>query len=272
MKELKIYSRYFWLMIGLLLSACEEVTDWELQPGENGQLVVEAILTDERKIQEIRLSRSYDALNGAAPEVVDATVSVRVANQAVAFFPDPANPGRYLSDREFRVFQDLDYYLEIEWQGQIYNAVSRLSTVAPIPPIFFLPSENTDLVSLVEFATRYNPNQQAMYEVNIDWSHLTNEPPTQAKTYFYTFSDISVSDVVRPERETVLFPRGSVVQVRKFGLNDDFADYLRALMIETQWRGGAFYADGTSLPTNISGGAIGFFSTCAVLERVVVAR
>jgi hypothetical protein len=256
----------------ILFPACEEATDWELQSGENGQLVVEAVLTDERKIQEIRLSRSYDDLNGTAPAIIDAEVSVRVANQSVDFIPDAAEPGLYRSEREFMVIRDLNYQLEIHWAGETYTASSRLSSVAPIPAILFVPSEEPGLVSLAEFAPLYNANQQAMYEVSIDWSQLGGDSLTQAKTFLYTFSNINVSELVRPERETILFPLGSAVRVRKFGLNEDYADYLRALVIETQWRGGAFYGDPTSLPTNISGGGLGFFSTCAVLERTVIAR
>ncbi|MEZ4992250.1 MAG: DUF4249 family protein [Saprospiraceae bacterium] len=266
------YSRYWLLLCLLIFSACEEVTEWELTPGDNGQLVVEAILTDERKFQEIRLSRSYDELNGNAPPITNAVVSVRVANQSVDFLPDPADPGHYISEREFMVIRDLDFHLEIEWEGQSYSAVSRLSNVVPIPAISFIADPDTNLLSLAEFAPLYNPNQQAMYEVDIDWSQPNNDSLTQAKLFLYTFSTIDVSELVRPEREAVYFPPGSIVRVRKYGLNDDYADYLRALVLETQWRGGPFYSDATSLPTNISNGGLGFFSTCAVLEREVIAR
>lgn len=254
------------------LAACEEVTAWELQSGDNGQLVVEAILTDELKTQEVRLSRSYDAIDGQAPSVTDAQVRVCAANTCVNFQASTQEPGLYLSDRAFRVFERLEYRLEIDWQGQQYTAVSEMGVVAPIPLINFVSYGQQDSVTFGEFASIYNPNQQAMYEMNIDWSHLNQEGKNRAKMYFYTFNTIDVSELVRPVRDTVFFPLGSFVTARKFGLNDEYAAYLRALVIETQWKGGVFYSASADLPTNISGGALGFFSACAVEQRTVVAR
>lgn len=270
------FGKYY--LIGLLLGmllilSCEETIDWELQPEENGRLVVSAILTDERTIQEVRLSQSYDDLNGPVPAVTDAVVRVEVADRSVTFLPDPDQPGVYLSEFPFKVFAQLDYRLRIFWQGEEHTAVSRLAPVAPIPAIRFQRQpENPDSLRLRDFVSSYNPNQQAMYEIDIHWSHLNPTPPTQAKQFLYTFRQLDVSELIRPDREDVYFPVGSIVRVTKFGLNDDFAAYLRAMVIETDWRGGAFYTAPASIPTNISNGGLGFFSTCSIVRETVVAR
>ena len=255
----------------LFLFACEETTEWELNPADNGQLVVEAILTDENIQQKVRLSQSYDQLNGTVEPVTDANVWVEVQGLTFQFANDQSEPGLYLSQTQFFVLNNLDYQLHIDWQGQQYAASSELSDVAPIPAITFNRTRE-DSLTLGDFIPLYNANQQAMYEMNIDWSHLSNNGLSKAKMFFYTFSNLDISEFVRPPRDTVYFPSGSIVVAKKFGLNDDFADYLRALAIETEWRGSFFYGASSSLPTNISNGAHGFFSTCAVITETIVAR
>lgn len=259
-------------MIPLVFLACEEKTQWELDAGDNGQLVVEATLTDEFKIQEIRLSRSYDELNGAIPPVTDAEVSVLANGVSIAFLPDNGAPGLYTSEQAFAIIDDLEYTLVINWNGETFSASSELSDVVPLPTITFRNYGKVDSLTFGDFAQIYNPDQQAMYRMQVDWSHLSGNTADRALLYYYTFNSIDVGSLVRPTRDTVFFPRGSTVIARKFGLSDAYADYLRALVIETDWRGGAFYSAAASLPTNLSNGALGFFSTCAVDADTIIAR
>ncbi len=254
------------------LFACEEAVDWDFERGENGVLVVDAILTDELIQQQLRLSLSYDDLNGEAPPVPDAIVSVTANGVAYFFAPVQGDPGLYKSTLPFAVFDDLTYELEINWQDQRYTARSELSEVAPFPEISFLPFEGTDSLFFGTFAPIYNANQQAMYEMNVDWTHLNPDQEGRAKLLFFTFSTINTGGLVRPAGDTIGFPKGSIVTAKKFGLNDDFADYLRALALETSWRGSVFYGPAANLPTNLSGGALGFFSTCAVLTDTLIAQ
>lgn len=258
-------------LIGCLV-ACEEAVEWEFQEGENGVLVVDAILTNEFIQQRLRLSLSHDELNGEAPPVSDAIVSVTANGVAYFFAPVPGDPGLYESTLPFAVFADLTYELEINWEDQRYTASSELSKVAPFPEISFLPFEDTDSLFFGAFAPIYNANQQAMYEMNVDWTHLHPDQESRAKLLFFTFSTINTGGLVRPAGDTTSFPRGSIVIAKKYGLNDNFADYLRALALETSWRGSVFYGPAANLPTNLSGGALGFFSTCAVLTDTLIAQ
>ena len=78
----------FALIISICLLSCEEATDWDLEPGENGKLVVDAILTNETIIQEVRLSLSYDDLNGTPQSVNNAIVTVEVNGLIFPFAAD----------------------------------------------------------------------------------------------------------------------------------------------------------------------------------------
>jgi len=260
------------LLFCLLATACEERIEWPLQEQDQGRLVVQAILTNELRTQHILLSQSYAGLDGTPSGVSDALLWVESGTFRMNFWPDPAVPGLYLSERPFAIAGNLLYQLHIDWQSRHYSASSKLSEVAPMPPITFVQAGNTDSLSLAPFAPPYSPNQQSMYEIWVDWSHLSQVPPTRARMYAFTFSSVHINQLIQPEAESVRFPRGSIVLVKKYGLNDDFAEFLRSMQIETQWNGNVFYAISENLPTNLSGDALGFFSTCALRSDTLIAQ
>ncbi|MEM8892497.1 MAG: DUF4249 family protein [Bacteroidota bacterium] len=259
-------------LLCLSFFACEEYREWELETTAENFLVVEAILTDENIRQQIKLSQSFADINGTVPPVTDADILVEVNGVQYIFSHNEAEPGSYLSDQAFDVKNNLIYTLEIFWQGERFAAQSELSNVSPIPTFGFEENGDTDSLVFSRFVHVFNPNQQAMYEMNIDWSHLSNEPNSRALQYFYTFNSVHIGQFVFPAREKVRFPRGSIVEVKKFGLNDDFAEFLRAMALETEWSGVVYYATPDNVQGNISNGALGFFTTCAILRDTLIAE
>jgi uncharacterized protein DUF4249 len=271
-KHLKNILQFSILLYAISFLACREAIDWDLKPGENGHLVVDAVLTNKFGFQEIKLSKSYDGLNDETPTINDANISVEVNGFSYRFFADNLIAGCYKSEIPFAILNNLEYKLNIEWQDELYESSSFLSRVAPIPEITFQPVGNTGNLTFNDAPFLYNANQQAMYEMDIDWSHLSTDSITKARIIFYTFSSLEESQLVRPDFEDIIFPTGSIVTIKKFGLNDDFANYLRSLAIETDWNGGAFYSAPSGLPTNISNNGLGFFSTCAVVSDTLIAE
>ena len=272
MKNSRNYPLWLSLTCCLLGFACEETIAWELQPAQDEYFVVEAILTNEMKHQQILLSLSFNELNGHPTPIPDAQITVTVNNTVYPFIHQAQQPGQYLSEAPFQVFAKLDYQLDIQWQGQSYQATSQLSNVAPIQKMNFIQAGMDSLRIDPSFAPVINQNQQTLHEVYVDWAHLTSQPPNQAKLLYFTFNSVDPSQIVRPQTDTVTFPIGSIITVKKYGLNDDYAGYLRSLALETQWKGGLLYGPSASLPSNISNGGLGFFSTCAVLTDTIIAQ
>lgn len=272
MNFLRKIGLFFTILLCMGFLSCERYTAWELEEDSETRLVVEAILTDENSFQEIRLSQSFISPNGRAEGIIDAQVQVEANGVVYGFLHVPGSPGLYLSERPFGVFANLSYHLKIDWQGEVYEAVSKLSRVAPIPGFSFVPKANTDELSFGTVPDLYSLDQQAMYEVDLDWSALHADTPNQAKMYFYTFSSVHITGLLLPKKEQVYFPKGTQVHIRKLGLNEDFAAYLRALLIETDWSGNFYYTTPENLPTNISNQGLGFFSTCAVLKTSLTAE
>ncbi len=254
----------------LILLCCEESANWPINADETAKLVVDANLTDESKRQSIRLSLSTNSLQEEVVAVSDAVISVRSGITVYPFLFD-LNSSQYLSIDSFAVQGNLEYDLEIKWREHTYSARSELATVAPIGDIAFRTFGNTDSLVIRDIIPSYLANEQAWHDLQIDWSHLNEEPPNRAQTYYFTFSQLHISQFIQPNIDRPRFPSGSLVYVRKYGLSEAHAAFLRASQIETEWNGSFFYPHPENLPGNISNGALGFFSTSAVLTDTLLA-
>jgi hypothetical protein len=98
---------------------------------------MQAILTNEMRIQEIELNTTFGDLNGSGNPVQDATIVVAAGGATYRFDHNPTTPGQYLSQFPFAVVSQLRYDLVLEWESELYSASSILSEVAPIPEIRF---------------------------------------------------------------------------------------------------------------------------------------
>ena len=265
--------RAFLLLIvcALLLTACERSIDWDIQDTSESHLVVEAILTNELRTQVINLSTSFSELNGEANGVDDADVVVEANGVNYIFEADNNNIGQYSSQESFAIVGGLEYRLSIDWSGKTYNASSKLSSVAPLQDINFTPLFGSDSFYISKgVVPLFSATQQAMYQFDVDWSHIHAQGSNQARMYYYTFNTVHNSQFIRPESDQIEFPSGSIVYIIKFGLNDDFAKFLRAQVIETDWNGSILYGSPENAIGNISNGGLGFFTTCAVLSDTVI--
>ena len=260
------------ILTGLFYSACVEEVDWKLKSQDNGRLVVEAILTNQTKIQQVRLSLSFDELSQEAINVDDADVKVTAGGEVYSFRRSLLDPGLYLSREPFSARKDQIYTLSIYWNNEIYEASEELSFVAPLGRITFLPVSGGDSLKINQVAPVYHPLEQSMYEIFVDWQPINPMIPRGARLFYYTFSTIDGNEIFRPAMDELIFPRGSRVIVHKYGLDAGFAEYLRTLVMETQWQGGVFDEASSSLESNISIGALGYFSVCAVLSDTLLAR
>ncbi|MCD4790413.1 MAG: DUF4249 domain-containing protein [Bacteroidales bacterium] len=260
------------------LYACERQTTWEIQSEQINTVVVDAIITDEFKHQKIRLTKPFTDPNKEAIPVSGAQVRVRYSDTVVYFTENPDNPGTYLSDVEFAGSINITYHLEIDYNSETYTADTRMIPVNTSNPLSYAPVGNSDnLYEITYVAPQYNAEEQAMYEVIIDWTHLVNttqnDTLTIAKLFYYTFNAIDVSYIILPQdKEEIFFPRGSIITETKYSLTDEYAAYLRALLAETEWQGSLFEEARGNLPTNISNKGLGYFSACSVISTVMVVQ
>jgi hypothetical protein len=265
---------FTYLLLILLLSSCEEQTDWDLKTINNDFIVVDGIITNEMKVHSIILSKPVTGLNDPPEPVSAATVLVSSNQLTYTFHEDPLHPGRYLSDNAFLGIKNRTYSLLITSGNKVYSSKAVLAP--PITKVEFVflryqKNGNDNKYRITWVANQYNPLKPAMFEILLDWSTAPgyeNESPEscKAKLYYYALPTLDVSEIFAPTLEKVTFPYGTVITERRYSLTDEHAAFIRAVLLETNWQGGYFNTASANIPTNLSEGAMGFFGACGVVE------
>jgi hypothetical protein len=258
------------VILPMLLISCEEKIDWPLDTNEPKVIVVEGVLSNERKAHEVRISRPMEDINGTPQPVSGALVTILERDNASndrAIRLREVQPGRYLTDSTVRAVFERLYTLHILYQGQQYYGDSYMVQVGQLEPLSYreIPEH--------EFWYEMNlreTNRPSMVEYWLNWGHLPgfrNLPveETRAHIVYYTVKSIDVNKIFRPAKERVPFPVGTRVYRRKYSMNPYQEDFIRTLMAETEWRGGLFDVQPGNVRTNLSEGAVGYFSVSDVV-------
>jgi len=261
----------------LLLSACEKDIAWPLENLTEDYIVVDGTITSETKIQEIRLLKPALNPNDGPVTVNDAGILVSTDDKVYSFNEDISRPGYYLSDEAFAGKPGKTYSLFINRNNTIISAKSIMMPAADFDFLRYVRQGGTKLFRIVWVANPYNAKRPAMYEILLDWSAVPgyeNMDPleTRARLLYYTLPTLDVSQIFAPAMEAVLFPPGTVITEKRYSLSASHAEYIRALLAETNWQGGLFNSAPASLPTNLSGNGIGYFGACAITTKTEIAR
>ncbi len=263
------------IFISLVAFSCEKPIEWDLQTEDLSAVVVEAIITSEFKTQEIKLSYTFTDMNVKPQPVSGAKISVSFEPYTMTFEESEVFPGVYYSTEQFKGATNVEYKLKIEIDTIEYTATANMVALQSHsnPPIVYHPERNAYMINWDVY--QYSPFEQSLTDVIVVWSHIPGyEHPdslSSARLQFYRFKTIDVSYIVAPQdRERVYFPQGSIVYCSKYSLNDEYATYLRGVLIESQWQGSLFEVSRANPRGNISGGALGFFAVCDVYTDVIV--
>lgn len=267
-----------YILLALMLAGCEAETDWPLQKGNDNIIVVDGILTDEKKIQIIRLSNPVSNLNDIPVPVKDAIINVTLQDSVYNFHELNGDPGTYVSDTEFAGKKNRVHSLLITKGTQVYSAKSNMEPGEVILPVTlrYAVDKVTRLYHITNvFNNQFNPNKPAMFELLLDWSQVpgyqnTDPEACKARLLYYVLPTLDVSQVFAPGIEAVNFPKATVIVERRYSLTDEYAGFIRELLSETTWQGGLFNSAAANIPTNLSQGAVGYFGACAVTSNTEV--
>jgi len=264
---------YTFILI-IIFSSCEQKIDWNLQNDDYDFIIIEGIITNKREYHEIKITKSVNNLNEIPLPVTDATVSIYDGKNYYILTQDSLN-GIYKPDTTFIGVINKNYILTVDYQGTKYYSQAQMLPALPIDTLSYSLDSDKNLYSINYVAPTFSDQEDAMYEINLNWSHLpeykdSSYNSTHAKTYYYTLSSIDVSEIFAPERETIYFPKGTIINEKKYSLSAEHSAFIRSLLFETEWRGGYFDSQQGNVETNISNGGLGFFGACTLIEREFV--
>lgn len=261
--------RTTFLILSFLVVSCEKQVKWELDNNSLNTIVVEGIITDEQKIQEITLKYSANNLNEEPFPATGAIVMVSNEDSVYSFTESPAGSGKYKSVTPFTAILNRNYTLFINHNEKYYSATTYMIQGEEFSPLRYSKNSNDDNYHIDWVANAYDPESYAMYEVLLDWSGVPGYqsfPPESCRAVclYYTLPTLDVSEVIAPGKQKISFPLGTIITERRYSITASQAYFIRALLLETTWQGGLFDSERYNIPTNLSGGAVGYFSVNAV--------
>ena len=262
---------YLWTF-GIIGSfGCEEATNWDLDTKPTDLLVVEAQITNELKSHVVKLSRTITELNAQPEPVSGATVVVGTEGEAAFFAEFPVGSGTYYSD-SIQAVVGKAYQLYINVNGKEYSGLTQMVPVTPLKSLsYHLVNEEEGLYE-INFQDSDEPSKKEYW---ISWGHLPEfqEYPleeTLATTYHYTLETIDVNQLFHPDKDKIRFPEGTIILRKKYSMSEDQQAFYRTFLSETQWRGSPFDIQKGNVITNLSEGAIGYFSVSTVVSDTTI--
>jgi hypothetical protein len=260
------------LSLIFFLASCTEEADWDLNYQEEELIVVEGKITNETRSHEVRLTRPVYERNGVPAPVCGMELAIHDGRILYPLTEDRTRPGVYLTPPDFSGEVEKGYQLRIRAGDGLITAVTYMRAVSPFQ--FMRPYRVQEDPPLYEVHIA-DSDGPAIVRLELDWSHVPgyeNLPveETHALIYHYTLGSIDVNRLFPPDQEQVRFPPGTIVYREKESVNGLYEEFLRGMLSETDWRGGVFDVLPGNARTNLSEGAIGYFTASEVIRDTLV--
>jgi hypothetical protein len=259
----KVPCYIMFILLSAVMLSCEKETTWDIQPSPTFP-VVDCIITNEMKTQELRLYMSSEGLNQQPLPVSGAVIALNDGTSSMTFTEDTSEAGRYISSEPFMASAGNIYTLTIAWGNICDTAFAGMVAITPLETFQIAVYD-----SLFRFVY-HGSSKPSMTEVFYDWSavpeYCESFGSDKASEVFYTLDNLDVSLLFAPERLVVPFPRNTLIIRRKYSLSEAHQRFLRSLLLETDWRGGLFDVEQGNVPTNFRHGIRGWFAACMVLS------
>lgn len=248
--------KFFILVISSLLFSCEDVIDLNLNDA-NPQLVIIGEIHDQADQQVITLSKTmafnqeggFDGVSGAQVEVTDGLGIVHRFTEH--------SPGRYVADHFFGRIRET-YHLLVRVDGNTYTAVSQM------PPMVQIDSVGTAVTHLfgeeqkyVAIAYQDPPEQPNYYRYML---RVNGGPSRFAHAANDKFNDGNyITEHVSNADEELHI--GDAVTVYMQCVDQAMFDFWNAVQLTNPGT-----AAPANPPSNIEGGALGYFSAYSMAE------
>lgn len=256
----------------LWMLSCDEQVDWDLKYQEADVLVVEGKISSEMKQHEVKLTRPLYEMNGTPVGVSGAQVEIYAGREPIRLVEDPDQAGIYRSDSLFAAVLNQYYQLRILHENKRITAVTHMREVQAFQfmNVYQVQSDPPLLEAYIS-----DSDEPSIVRIELDWSHVPgyeelSASATHAVVYHYTLNGVDVNKTFKPPQEHVRFPPGTIAFREKESVNPWYAEFLRGVLSETDWRGGMFDVLPGNARTNMEGEAIGFFTAADVLRDTIV--
>jgi len=260
---------FLYILLLLSFPGCEKKTDWTLKSRASKLIVVDGIITGELKTQSLTLTFPVLELNAKPVPVTGANILISDEDSLFHMTEQPAGSGVYKSVFPFLAREGKNYSLLIFYGDQVISAKSAMAPASAFNFLVCSKDDDSGLYHVSWVGSSFSTGAPAMWEVLLDWSKVpgyqqTDSAKCMARLLFYTLSTLDVSEIFAPSVEKISFPAGTRINETRYSLTPEYAEFIREVLLETQWQGGLFNSIPANVPTNLSAGGAGFFAVCGV--------
>lgn len=258
--------KYILLFLALALYGCEQVIDVDLNEADP-EIVIEANLSNTTNLGEVLITKTGSYFGDTPIEKIsDAAVSIE-DEFGNLFNLEEVEEGYYTSD-QIGIEDDVTYKLKIDVAGSQYESTSKLNPVVPMDSLTFFYDDG-----FAYFEGGYSvkmffidpPDQDNYYRVKI----YENDTLVNEVDEIILFDDFLIDgQELEISLQGYIFEPEDTISVQLMSLDEGAYEYFKTLQ-ELQYSGSAAPANPTS---NISNGALGFFSTWSSDTKSVVIK
>ncbi len=250
--------RVIFLLI-IVMFGCEEVVDRPITPGDK-LIVVEGLISNELAQHKVKIGWSVADPDDTGAAISGAMVTITQGTTTYPLTENVLVPGEYLTPLMRAVVGEL-YTLHIRYAGEDYFAQDSSVPVEPLMPLEYHAVENGYALTV---ARSGEDPYYIRHDISWKGTPQCQSGACEGLVVFYDLKTIDVNEGTKPTQEEFVFPAGSTVARKKYSVSEKYRSFLRAMLSETEWRGGAFDVERANAPTNLTNGAIGFFAVCTV--------
>lgn len=268
------------LAIVLGLTNCTERIDLDLNKNEHQRLVVDGWFTSVPQAHTVRLTLTTDYFkNESAPKATGAIVTISDGTTTITL--NEQSPGIYQTAPDVKGEPGKTYTLEIDYNGETYTSSSYMNRVPPIDSLAYkIDEEEID-----------NPDEDNDGKLWYELLFYAQEPKGPGDHYYFKafINGDSQSDTLRNNGfvnddlvdgsyidgisyDFFEVNEGDSIAAEMLSISKEAFEYFNAVMLETDYRGSIFDSPPANIPTNISNGALGFFSASAVSTSYVIVK
>lgn len=275
---MKTISRYIiFSSILIFMWQCTERIDIEVD-STYARLVVEGYVTTDTMQHSVRLTKTNDYFyNRPATPVTEAIVSIDDGSEVFTLEENPLNPGEYLTASDFHGIPGKKYTLmisqvDVNEDGHMeeYSASSELHPVNSLDSITLELLEGTHFSIYQVRVYAWDPPEKNFYAFKVykNGILLTDSLSNlivQDDVFFngnYTYG--IPSQFLDQQREDEKVNPGDTITFELNGITEDYYTFVMEAQSEIYYQTPLFSGPPANISTNISNGAIGFFTAYSI--------
>jgi Domain of unknown function (DUF4249) len=282
---LKIKDKIKLLLMLVLLSHCTERIDVEVKSSYT-RLVVEGYISTDTTRHLVKLTRSGDYFyNKPAQPVTGATVSISDGEDVEILAESIENPGLYMTNPSYYGVPGKVYTLNISrvdidnnGETEEYSASSELRPVGSVDSIQLENISGTDFSIYEILVFAWDPPVKNFYAFRVwkNGSLITDslqEMIVQNDIFFngnYAYG-IPSQFLDQGKKDEIIYP-GDIITLEINGITEEYYNFILEAQSETFYQTPIFSGPPANISSNISNGALGFFTAWSVTRRSVVFR